>query len=572
MKICWQLQGNFCRTDQPDEFLSLSEILQQVQSLGQQHRRYSLHYLRSNFGLNFLPEAVLEELLQKTNNTPNSRALYIAPHYKLLRPIISESTTLSVNQCKWEFTSGDLVLSLAPDDPQIPIWDREIESQPGTYNVVFSPSALPPHLPQHLQDLVLQLEQDLNNPNWEWLKEAVISPDYDRFFSQLHPHLLVWIEVKELPPIWQEAIALLRMDNIETAITLVSEEVRSLVARYQETYSDRRFTLPPNLKPNASLSAGRWLSISSQTSPTHRRFLETLIDEAKEFLCLSSFRIEDEGIVDRICQKARQLQQGVWILTDLRNELLDRIDPDMANRISVREEYQASDRRKDICFKKLIKAGVRIRGGLYHLKTYISEQYAYLGSCNLTPGSLHYNYEAGIVWRNCPQHQQLIERFYEYWHEYSDCEALPTETGMKVRSLSDLPNHNRLVSATGFLSPSQYESDLYAELQQFARQPRGKIRIYTRNFYPTPRIKELLRLLDCQIFVAIPCSDRDLNVRVVSNLHAKITVLGDQVAYLGGINFQFRPEAFSQIDLVYKVTEKKLLQDIDQSLQGVSLL
>ncbi len=254
-------------------------------------------------------------------------------------------------------------------------------------------------------------------------------------------------------------------------------------------------------------------------------------------------------------------------MTDLRNEVIDRIDVQVADNLSLREEYKRSNQRKKACLRMLLDANIQIRSGAFHLKTYISEQYAYLGSCNLTGGSLDFNIEAGIVSRNTSIHSQLINLFRQFWQQRSRDEVLPVSNsdGFCLRSVHH-KSDEQYQSSPNLLTPSQYQKDLIEQLKNF----QGQVQIYSRSFQPSLEIAQYLRLLDTRIFVdsQVLTPHSSFHVKKIDNLHAKITLLGDKVAYLGGINFNFGNSG-SLTDLMYKTTSNQQISRIRQNITSL---
>ena len=62
-------------------------------------------------------------------------------------------------------------------------------------------------------------------------------------------------------------------------------------------------------------------------------------------------------------------------------------------------------------------------------------------------------------------------------------------------------------------------------------------------------------------------TNQDLNIHIINNLHAKITILGNQVAYIGGINFNFNNS--HSHDLMYKTTDTKEINQIISQLPSL---
>lgn len=111
---------------------------------------------------------------------------------------------------------------------------------------------------------------------------------------------------------------------------------------------------------------------------------------------------------------------------------------------------------------------------LFTLKPIYTEQSAYLGSCNLTGGSLDFNLEAGVVSQNNSTHTQLINIFRQFWQQRSRDEVIPISKwdGFRLRSLNHSPQE-KYESYPNLLTPSQYKRDLIEQLTHF----RGQVQI-----------------------------------------------------------------------------------------------
>ncbi len=567
MKIQCQLQGTFHRiqlsgTDSIP--VSLVDLIREVQAVATEHRKRVPQLLRQSFGLKFLPEQVLINLLQQAQGVERESQLYQVPSLQLLHPVASDLTLQVANTYRYQFTCPEATFNLTPDNPQIPDWVGNDADQPGNYTITLEQ----PDYPGLADDFGHHIWQQATK-SWQTLPDIQkinlalqsLDPANFRLNTPQTPHLQVWISLQDLSLDLRAAITFLRLGEDDTSV--LSEPAKLLVHQYQSTYSLPIRKLPEQLNPEA-ISPAQGLVIGRRNS---RSVLQTIISQARQFLLISSYVIEDETLTELICQKSQELPQGVWILTDLRNEVIDRIDIQVADNVSLRE-YQRSNQRKKACLRMLLDANIQIRSGAFHLKTYISEQYAYLGSCNLTGGSLDFNIEAGIVSRNTSIHTQLINLFRQFWQQRSRDEVLPVSNsdGFCLRSVHRFCDE-QYESSPNLLTPSQYKKDLIEQLKNF----QGQVQIYSRSFQPSLEIAQYLRLLDTRIFVdsQVLTPHSSFNVKKIDNLHAKITLLGDKVAYIGGINFNFGSSTLSLTDLMYKTTSNQQITQIRQNITSL---
>ncbi len=99
----------------------------------------------------------------------------------------------------------------------------------------------------------------------------------------------------------------------------------------------------------------------------------------------------------------------------------------------------------------------------------------------------------------------------------------------------------------------------------------GKVEIYSRGFSPDAEILYLLNHRQTHVS-SVYChglignKNYRITTRFRMEIHAKITLIGDRVAYLGGINFQFAPRGFSLKDLMYKTCDRDEITQIRQQL------
>ncbi|TVP62617.1 MAG: hypothetical protein EA343_10385 [Nodularia sp. (in: Bacteria)] len=565
MKLQIQLSGTFHRlllSGTNTTPTSLDDLMREVQAVATQNRRRTPQLLRQSFGLDFIPETVLINLCKQVQINVNQSELYQIPALKLLQPIKSQLNHQIANTYDYEFTSREGNLKLTPDDPQIPIFTKNISEESGIYSITIEQPNYP-GLDNKFTQKIWKYSKDYwhDLPKVEKIKYVLSSRDINKFCIN-YQQVKIWISIQELSLDLRTAITFLRL-NQESQISSLSTSVRLLVEEYQSKYKYQPINIPDKLQPNAFLNPKNGFLIRSAKN---RSIIQKIIKDAQQFLLISSYIIEDEELTELIFEKSSQLPQGVWILTDLRNEILDRIDEQISGNISLPEQYQITDERKKTCLKMLLNANIPIRSGAFHLKTYISEQYAYLGSCNLTRGSLDFNKEAGIIVSNNLLHQPLIDLFHQFWQKRSRYEVIPDHNinGFRWRSLL-YSNQEQYAKYPSFLTPSQYQRDLIKNLMVF----RGQVKIYSRSFQPSAEIATYLRLLDSNIFIdsRMSVKNQNFNIHRINNLHAKVTILGNQVAYIGGINFNFRDLNFH--DLMYKTNDKREISQIISQLPSL---
>jgi len=547
MKIKFKLQGNFYRLPQPDtypETVSLEELSQTIKTIAAKNNCRHFQQVYNHFGFDFLPQTTVKELFALETSLfdlPPSSASLSSPCWYRYQFQIQES---------------DVILELSPDDPQLPSWEFQETKQEGCYEVTVEDNEtanFPDDIIQEKKRSAIKSWENLSPP--QQLASLLTSLNTGKPCLETD-HLQLWLNFEEVSSLVKASLNVIQNQR---DIYSVATPIRELIIQYQKQYlppSSRN--IPQTLLPQPREDVRQIDFLIGKRK--HRREIEKLISDADQFLLLSSYIIEDENITNLICEKAKQLPQGVWILTDLREEVIDAIDTETE---AVSSSHQESNHRKKTCLRKLLESRVSIRSGKFHLKTYISEKEAYLGSCNLTGGSLDFNLEAGIFTCHPTLHQNLILMFQQFWESQSKDQVIPLKQGEGFY-LHSLSPQTTEIRSDYFLTPQQYEEDLMRQLQR----QNDSITIYTRRFSPSPQLAGLLRYSQPNIFVYEVSTDRIRNFpqHTIPYLHAKVTILGNRVAYLGGVNFTFSRESQSFIDLMYKTTSRDEINSIYKQL------
>jgi hypothetical protein len=582
MKAQWKLTGHFHRTallqshemlptNMPIDRVDLMTLMREIQAVASHHYERSPLGLQQSYGLAMLSESTIAQLLQQANPTLSESQIYQVQGLRWLRPTQPQRSLEPVQSYMYQFVSqeSNCQLHLAPNDSQLPqIWQENIVG--GCYAITLENGNYPSFVPAEIANHLWQKAQNLwqSCASCDRLSSVMRSSDDKCFSIDLLPRLTIRFTIDDLTPEEQQAVEILRhQDDSAGSRTFWSEQVSNLVNQYQTLgYADNSNVLR-QVDIEATDSPLQW--IIGRGDRYNRATLEQIIAEAQRFLLISSYVIEDERITRLICEKAATLPEGVWILTDLRDEVVNYLDTQVKNNSSVR--FERSHEFKRYCIMNLLNAGVHMRSGRFHLKTIISEQSAYLGSCNLTSGSLTFNLEAGLRVQKNTLHQELLRKFQYYWEAKS--QDLVYRTGrqgeLMLRSVppSMLPAHR----STYLLSPEQYYKDLQQELSQF----QGQVSIYSRSFKPEIILEQ--RLLSCfcetRLFIETDHSSHiksKFKVTPIRCLHAKVTILGDRVAYVGGINFNFEQRFGGLVDLMYKTTHPDEIQQLRYALTRLS--
>ncbi|BAZ89819.1 hypothetical protein NIES932_13020 [Raphidiopsis curvata NIES-932] len=602
MKIQLRLSGKFERLPlnaTQTTPISLNYLIQEVQAISTKYRRRTPELLRQSFGLDFIPESVLINLCKQSRGAMRTSDIYQVPPLKLLKPIDSQLNDRDIQEYAYNFVWEEGRISLTPEDTQIPVFSGAVCEQVGNYILTIKEPNYEGLNSEFIQ-LLWNASQDYwqNLPDVEKINYALKSHDLNNFFLNFDYRLSdnnvqqvkIWFAIEELPFTLRLAITSLGFNhNTEDYLSNLPPDVQLLVKEYVSTVQDsyQPIGLPDELHTNSSHASQISFVIDSGKT---RRTIHQIIDQASEFLLISSYIIEDENLTELICRKSSNLP--VYILTDLNNELLDRIDEQISDSMVIPESYQITDERKKSCLRMLLNQNIPIRSGAFHLKTYISEKAGYLGSCNLTRRSLDFNTEAGLLASNNSQHEHLITCFQHFWHNRSKDEVIPDDNsdGFRLRSVIYPRQRRYRENHDKFLTSAKYQQDLIENLRNFPKNE--QIRIYSRSFQPSREIAVYLGSLNTRVFIDSSVSRRYenfyrnsynvQNIRKLDNLHAKITILGNQVAYIGGINFNFNLDfVFNKSsnlvesnlhDLMYKTTDKTEINQIIHRLGTLNLL
>jgi hypothetical protein len=565
MKIHYQIQGTFYRQLGEGNLLSdvsLWQLLQEIQAVATQTHRRTQQLLHQSFGLQFIPNAVLTDLLKIANGVTQDDELYQSSSLKLLFPSESNFKKSVANRYIYQFISSEFTLVLLADDPQLPLFNGNETQQDGSYTVVLDQ----PYYSGLSLEIAAKIWREAeifwqNLPNYQKIDRFLRNVDTQEVVFRINDQLRLGINWQELRFSLKEAMISLREGN--TDISDQSELTQQLIQEYQEHYRIIVSYFPenPHLKPNFS-PINQFLFRRK-----NRDLFQKIIAKAGKFLLISSYILEDEVLINQICEKSATLPQGIWILTDLRDEVVDRIDQQVTISKYLPEHFKRADERKKDCLRQLLDAKVKIRSGAFHLKTCISEHHGYLGSVNLTRGSLDVNLESGIIFKNNETYQQLINIFRYFWECSSRDNVIPVLgfDGFELRTVKRYRQEYYPVSPT-LLTPEQYYNDLLKELSNFE----GKVIIVSRSFQATAELRSQLQRLNTIIYIdqEMGFLDSTITIKEVKNLHAKITLLGNKTAYIGGINFNFSRKHQRSYDLMYKTTDSQEINQIINALGG----
>jgi PLD-like domain len=549
MKIFGKIKGKYSKYPLHNQKITetnLDNLVETIYHIANEEKIYSISKVYQGFGLNILSVNSFNGLLAKKVTNSSLLTKNILPplltcaeenlqplkfSYQFIPESKSQLTPFYINQ----------------DDSQIP--DNLTDFVEGFYHFDLSNNIDNPILENVKNTAINRLQFFITNNPLAVIENFVKNPTSQEFSVYLPKNCLAIFSRQELSLQQKKAVEILT-NNPKTCCD------NRLVITYQKKHG----IIPALTIQNNNVNSPQVFIAKGN----HRQFLQNLVDNAKKFLLISSYRLEDVEIINLIAKKSQELPLGVWILTDWSEEVQDRVDFNMEDEENDNSEYANSDQLKQECLQILSKANVRFRSGNFHLKTYISEQGAYLGSCNLTGGSLNRNIEGGIIWQNNSQHQFLIDYFSHLWQHETTAKATPSALGYRIESLfshkAKSPQNNC------FLNSYEYEKDLMISFDKFKENPQGKVIILTRNFMPNSQQVNLLRKFPHLIFYS-NFNSSNLKAKKIYHLHTKIVIIGSKIAYVSSQDFAFNRNPL--FDLTYKTTNLEEIKLIISQLKQI---
>jgi|GEM_PF-2612552 len=295
-------------------------------------------------------------------------------------------------------------------------------------------------------------------------------------------------------------------------------------------------------------------------------YVKSVISNASRFIIIASYIIEDNAICDYIIKQKQLKGIDVYVITSFRDDLREQKRSVENNERTYR--FSEFDNLKDENYIKLLKAGCNIKHVNSHLKVIVTDNSAMIGSVNLTKGSLYRNLESTIVINNNRDLNMLFSMFKEIWGEYAT-HILALSSSQKdfnlIETVSSI-NHKILnYSKGGLFGVKAYYFDLKYEINSYYYD---KITIYTGSFTLNHEISKLLQ--DKCNTVRVYCNKSSYQSTNEDNiflyhkkyLHAKLVILDSKILYIGGVDFINKPNNNSMIDLMYKITDKYFIQQL----------
>ncbi|MFM6400701.1 MAG: hypothetical protein ACKPFF_28835, partial [Planktothrix sp.] len=165
----------------------------------QTHRR-TPQLLHQSFGLEFIPNSVLTDLLKIANGLTQEDQLYQSSSLKLLFPRVSNLKESIANRYIYQFISSEITLDLLSDDPQFPLFNGSETQQDGSYTVVLDQSYYP-GLSLEIAEKIWQEAETFwqNLPNYQKIDRFLRSIDTQEAVFRINDQLRLGINWQELP-------------------------------------------------------------------------------------------------------------------------------------------------------------------------------------------------------------------------------------------------------------------------------------------------------------------------------------------------------------------------------------
>jgi hypothetical protein len=288
--------------------------------------------------------------------------------------------------------------------------------------------------------------------------------------------------------------------------------------------------------------------------------IKSVIYSAQKFLLIASYIIEDIDITDLIISMKKRKNLMVFVITSYTQRIFeDNRKNDFENK---NERSRYLDNLKIICLTKLLEAGCIVKYSDIHFKAILSENDFYIGSANLTRGSLYHNYECGIVSSKSTENSCLIKIFETLWLNHSS-HILSEDGSEQIKAIEVKERkHSDGVKITHQNILGVY--DYYQQIKnKLNKNDYSRLLIFTWNVNIDPGIRKLLlkNKFKVQIFYGNEAKDTDEFISVkINHLHAKAVLFDDSDLFLGGIDFLQNPSNENAlIDFMYYTNTKNII-------------
>ena len=342
MKIIWKVTGYYewipqgGNSTSTREKTNLADLLTDLQAIATQQKQYQIATIHQSFGLGFLPKHTLTHLLQYNSVRSSLRSPLM--NERTLCPLLQNPAdsdfASKVQRFSCQFTTTQLPQNfkfpLSFDDPQIPSRNTGDQAM-DTYRITIENQ--PNQRLQSIRNQAIQeLQQFIKTRYLDFLHIALkpLSSDFS-ISLPLSNNCTALVQLRELPTDLQQAIKYLRKPQRQELTEQVQSIVRAYRARYSQTIPNSRDI--PNLSV-ANNSGTTEFVIGKRIS---RATIENLITNAKKFLMICSYRIEDPAIAQMLARKAQEIP--IWILTEFNDNVQNRVDANMVGRVEVDPEY-----------------------------------------------------------------------------------------------------------------------------------------------------------------------------------------------------------------------------------------
>ncbi|MEB3186185.1 MAG: hypothetical protein VKP72_01960 [bacterium] len=581
------LAGHFTRkvilADLPE--VSLQELLAQSTHAALDNHDRTLARMHVRHGWTFLQRGQLRNLLRYRPATAGQVPPLLSGASHQLNPYFPGYFEASVRQFDHTFRptwSGIGSFNLDRDDPRIPIEWSGGDTLPGS--LVIGQQELADHGLNRLRARIEQFMARLDERSWldilgGWNRvdsyaTIALEPGVALAVPWTHPEVPGWV---------RRLAALLEIDRMDhMAENLAAarhdpgwrrghqdwllatlrglERIRCLEAMGAATFAN------PPLSPTVAIERPE-LVVERGTG----RRITSVIREARQFLIVASFVIEDLDTARMIAQKAREMPGCVFVMCDLKETFESHLEALLGLRRGSTPEIPALFRLKWECLQVLLESPAQVRHMSGHLKAYMNEHEGLFGSANLTPGSLYRNLESMLSFQDEAGLRDLFASLAWVWHHRTAARLVRPDagTGLSRHDLGDRdrPSENLPGPVGYFLDPQSYEQHVRNELRGCRKSIHvlsyslSSNNVFMRERKPEQeRGKKIRRLIGAN---NVDTSVKNDSIRKLNNMHAKIVAIDGNVGFLGGIN----EPGNDFFDLMYRIEDRELVQRLVQIVE-----
>ena len=402
------------------------------------------------------------------------------------------------------------------------------------------------------------------NPHHDTLENYFLSLSYSK-------DIVIHLEQQHIPKTCQILYRLFTTDQASVVKTLIEEgrtqiDWKRIYEKHfvQHVLDHHNATLLTDLHhlSNPRTTPTFWHSSSTDPHTTFhlqsqsKRMWREVIEEAKSFLFISSYIIEDEHLVQLIVKKASLLPGRIFILCNIKGDFLNYFKQLKQDDDQIDIPFKESKVRQWSCLKTLLQHPILLyHSDQVHLKCCLSEQSMLITSANITPNSLGNNIESSLYSRN----QALLHHTYQEMthhirergfhvylkhqddlkveHCYNNQEIMSKLALIQVNTWNQHPDfrstqkHAKLTGGLKLYTNQRFEKKLREDLKQAK-----SVYVMCYSFHPNSILYEYPNLSHIHIKAAkIKKSSLPKNCKheIINSCHAKLILIDEDILYLG---------------------------------------